>query len=462
MGTIRTFIFLILSAWGMVASGQRTELSRKDTAEVQWIDGAKYYVYKVEKGETIYSITRRFKITEEELHKSNPALKLGLKNKMLLLIPSRPASKSAAAGIKAEEKKSAKKELNIAILLPVNAWKSMQPDSEAEDSVGKPLDDETLSQLEFYEGALHAVDSLASKNLKVHLRLLDTENDSSRVTTLLKDPRMKELDFMVAAGDPPVLRRLSQFSNMHRVGLLTFELNSSDVMKNNAFAYALSPSSVTQCYEAGKFCSRKFKGTNTLVLQSGTAKENERALAFGNGWNDHAELKCRSIDYSKGAFESLLASMVKGKNNLLFIPTSNEDFVNALVTRLNDTTDVYQVTVIGIPTWQYFGSTDPAVMENLNTHLFTASHLDYDDNRTIAFRKFFRREYMTEPSDAAFQGFDAIMLIGKSLLEPGREADPGEMEGLFSTYRFKTVNGLNENQYIRMVRYEGYQLVDVK
>jgi hypothetical protein len=92
-----------------------------------------------------------------------------------------------------------------------------------------------------------------------------------------------------------------------------------------------------------------------------------------------------------------------------------------------------------------------------------ASHVSSEDTSTLLFRKFFRAEYMTEPSEAALQGYDALMLIIKILASPGKDkAQVADYTGLFSTYHFKTVNGMNENQYIRMIRYENYQLVEVK
>ena len=460
-GGIKIIFLLIACCWMNYSTAQRYELNKKDTSEVQWIKGHKYYVYKVEKGETVFSITKRFKISEEELKKNNPDLKDGLKNKMTLLIPAVPGGKPADSEKKADIKKPTVKEIHVGLMLPVNIWKSMIPDSAYGDSSRNEMDAESLEQLEFYEGALHALDSLASKNLKIHLSVFDTENDTARVGQLLREPRVKELNYIIAIGNVNVLKKLNQFSTTSKIDLLTPALNSSDVLKNNIHGYALLPSSVTQCYEAGKMCAKKFKNVNPVVVQSGTSKEHDRSVAFINGWNDNSEFNCRSIDYSKGEFPFLLASMVKGSNNLLFVPSSNEDFVNNLVTQLNDTLDVYRVTMLGIPTWQSFGSIDPGVMENLHTHLFTASNLDYDSSRSTSFRRFFRSMYMAEPSEAAYQGFDAMMLIGKSNI-PGAQ-NPGvisDYEGLYSTYRFIQVNGLNENQFIHMVRYEGYKLVE--
>ncbi len=461
---MRNYFFLfVFSLFCLSAYSQRYDLNKKDTSEVQWIKGRKFYVYKVEKSETIFTITKRFKVTEDELLKNNPDLKDGLKNKMELLIPSSPAKKTEAEK-KPEEKKIIKKEINVALMLPVNIWKTFIPDSLKTDTTQhESLDAETVSQLEFYEGVMHAVDSLAAKNLKIHLSVFDTENDSMRVSTLLKDLQMKAMDYIIVNGNQNVLKRINQFSTANHIPLLTFALNSNDVLKNNPYGYALTPGSLTQIYEAGKFCSQKFKNANAVVVKPGTSKENERGLAFINGWNDDSELKCRSLDYSKGEFEFLLASMVKGRNNVLFIPSSNEDFVNSVITKLNDTTDVFQITVIGIPTWQFFESTDPAVMENLHTHLFSASHLDRADAITINFRKFFRNQYMTEPSESAYEGNDAIMLICKSFLSDVKDSGPvADGDGIYSTYRFKTSNGLNENQYIRMIRYDNYQMVEVK
>jgi LysM repeat protein len=100
MKSSKIIFMLVACCWISSSVAQRYELNKKDTAQVQWIKGNKFYVYKVEKGETIYSITKRFNVTEDELKKNNPDLKDGLKNKMQLLIPA-----SKAANIPDAEKK---------------------------------------------------------------------------------------------------------------------------------------------------------------------------------------------------------------------------------------------------------------------------------------------------------------------------------------------------------------------
>src|SRR5688572_17234128 len=94
-------VFLCLSFVGVQA--QDYTLDKKDTSEVRFINKKKFYIYKVEKGETLYSLGRKFSVTEAELLEFNPDLKDGLKNKMKLWIP---ASSGLVTAPVTEEKKT--------------------------------------------------------------------------------------------------------------------------------------------------------------------------------------------------------------------------------------------------------------------------------------------------------------------------------------------------------------------
>lgn len=58
----------------------------------------KYIYHEVEAGETVYSISKKYDISKAELEKYNPDVKSGLKEKMLLLIPEKPASRPSKGG----------------------------------------------------------------------------------------------------------------------------------------------------------------------------------------------------------------------------------------------------------------------------------------------------------------------------------------------------------------------------
>jgi len=58
------------------------------------VDTSKYFTYKISKGETIYSITKKFNITEAQLNAFNPGLAQGLKDGQLIAISEKNKRKS--------------------------------------------------------------------------------------------------------------------------------------------------------------------------------------------------------------------------------------------------------------------------------------------------------------------------------------------------------------------------------
>lgn len=78
---IKTIITCLLCSIALVATAQIENLPRKT------LNGKEYYVYKVSRGESLYSISRKFKISESDIVKYNPSVKKGLKSDQMLFLP---------------------------------------------------------------------------------------------------------------------------------------------------------------------------------------------------------------------------------------------------------------------------------------------------------------------------------------------------------------------------------------
>ena len=63
-------------------------LSKEDTSNVKFLNSRKFFIYKVEKGETLFNISQKFKIPQEEIVQFNHEIeKNGLKAKMKIWVP---------------------------------------------------------------------------------------------------------------------------------------------------------------------------------------------------------------------------------------------------------------------------------------------------------------------------------------------------------------------------------------
>lgn len=78
----RLWLILILLLWGAAAA-----LAVEKSKTVVVIDGSKYYIHTVEKGETLYSLGRTYGVGEQVIVELNPAAATGLRTGEKLKIP---------------------------------------------------------------------------------------------------------------------------------------------------------------------------------------------------------------------------------------------------------------------------------------------------------------------------------------------------------------------------------------
>ena len=145
--------------------------------------------YTVKSGETMYSLTRQFGLTEAALINLNPDLKDGVKEAMVLKVPaSSSISKENKTKAVASKTKIAQNRKKMVLFLPFNATKVQ---NDTVNSIGERLKkDKFLNMtLDFYSGAMMAIDSAKTLGLNLEIKIIDsqeTKNSTTAVTTIQK------------------------------------------------------------------------------------------------------------------------------------------------------------------------------------------------------------------------------------------------------------------------------------
>lgn len=446
---------------------QQSQLSKKDTSEVRFLNSRKFWIYKVEKGETMFSISQKFKIPQEEIIEFNSDVaKQGLKAKMKIWVPAyswlnRKDTVTAASQTKIEESDLSKKSLNILFLSAFNFHKQYSGGADVDSSfVKEAITNETRENLEFLEGALVASKDFSDHSNKINIIIRDTEGDSMNIRRLLLKSDIVSIDAIITNENGVSLRAINKFSMMNNIPLFSGAINSTDYIRTNPNAYALSPSSLLQCELMGNFSASFFKNSNCLLLKTGISREDERATAFRNGWlEDSKGGNIKKVNFAGAYSKALKDSLHKTKMNVIFVPSSNEDIIISLLTSLRSIRKEYKISVIGLPTWLYSQSIDPVLFDTCDTYLFSAGYIDFARPEVTEFRRKFRDHYHSEPTESAFLGYDALQLVVEkfSHSEKFRKRDKKRttFEGLFSRYRFLVTDDgkCKENQVIQYYKF---------
>ena len=155
--------------------------------------------YVVKPNETIYSIANYYGISEQELISLNPELKRGIKLGMILRVPKgqrkEPVKKEQGNLLKTINTNARKQ---LALLLPFNISK-IESDTINSTQARLKKDKFLNLTLDFYSGALMAIDSAKVLGMNVDIKILDSQEtkNSSNVATLVQQNNLQNMDAIV-------------------------------------------------------------------------------------------------------------------------------------------------------------------------------------------------------------------------------------------------------------------------
>lgn len=156
------------------------------------------------------------------------------------------------------------------------------------------------------------------------------------------------------------------------------------------------------------------------------------------------------------------------RDNIVVVFTDDNVFALDLMTKLNILRDTFSITVVGLPNWQQFENMDYEIMDNLNVHVLSPNFVDYSDTNTNRFIYQFRNQYLTEPTEYAFKGFDISWYFLNAFLKFGRTIDDClpyySSESIQSKMNFKKYNKADgyENSNWRIIKYDNHSIKEIK
>lgn len=344
-----------------------------------------------------------------------------------------------------------KKANNIAIVLPFCAEKIMANPDDPESELGN------ISR-EYYQGALIALDSFERAGIPVRLAVFDTNNDSLTMFRLLNNQMFKESDLIlgpILQGGNKMLTPYCKEKGIYHVSpLMTF----SKTRLNDPYWISSNPdvpgyAQIMYNY----FVSRKQDSANIIVVSDKSPLDKNisssfKQIAVPAGKN----VKIRVVDYS--ATLDLNSMFSEKVPNYVVIPTAKEPVVNRLLYGIKDTASIFDVSCFGFAQWYDFKSLDFDLWQRKNVHIVTPYFVNYDDSLVKQFITAYRERFSTEPSDAAFKGYDQLLMYGYALHQNGRsfmeKLSATTHQALHTTYGFKKQKeGFYQNTYLNIIRF---------
>jgi hypothetical protein len=427
-----------------------------------------YYKYEITKKESVFSICKKFKVTQEELLSLNPFIVSGLKAGQSLLIPiiNGDSSKNETKPLEEAIEIKSEKDLitsparlpRIAVLLPFalsdKAWASEK-------------------YVEFYEGLLIAVDSLKSEGLSFEVQTFDVGFDAVEIRKLIESDDLNQADYVVGGVSNEQINILSAWSKEKNKYLILPFSSKIPAVETNPFIFQTNTPYSYIYKRLSDYLSIRFAGRNIIFVEKADKTENDKSelQSFLKSGFTKVGLK-----YSVVTEDEELTQVTKllsdTRQNLIVPDQLSLNESASFITKLRaiakrDTTKV--INLLGYPEWQALPRRVQPYMHELNTIIYSNFFADYQNENVrqfpVNFTKVFGKDMINTYPKYGMMGFDiASWFIPRMVYEKTTTPMKKGPDQLQNDYTFKSddANSGSVNRSFYLINYTPENTIEVK
>ena len=438
---------------GLIDAAKKEEAIKKEKDDALSALKKDFVVYEVKKGDTFYSLTRFYNVTQEDLVALNPELSEGLKLGQTIKIKAIEAGEDTSENDIYEDVIEKGISLKVAMLLPFSAKEYRSKDSKDIFQNSKLANMVT----DFYLGAEVAIDSLRKKGIKIDLNVLDTERNGTKIKTILSENNLNDNDVVIG---PLYSEEAEIVANKVKVPVI-FPFYSKNQSKFTASKLIkTSPEKKVFREELTAYIKENFTKGNLILVGDGKSDSNASNAILKQSLQSHDSinvvhvLKPTKGYIAKSRFLSILKPNV---NNWVVLTSGNTilvaDAINSLISLPENT----KVQVFTYNKGNAFDKIANLKLAKVNLTYVSDEYVNEASASTQQFNKQYSRKNNALPSFSATKGFDITYDIlmrlasGDDLKDTFKEGASFRVESKFD-YSSKLF-GTSENKGLFIVKY---------
>lgn len=346
-------------------------------------------IHKVSRGETLYSIAKRYNVEVQEIQRLNPMLEGGLKSNMELLVPvkrilveddSRSNANEANRLLTQQIPSERVNVMKVGLLLPF-------------------LDETRGSHLrlqEYYEGFLLAVEKMKNNgaNIELYVFEIGKGDDTQKLQSLLGTMEMQSLNLIIGGVSDAQIKMLSDFSRSHNMKYVVPFSQSNGEVLNNGNLFQVNPVQHMTYIKTASVFLQTFRNANIIFVQGGANDKNEFISLLQDDLRRN-NVRYETLNATTTLSSTILALMSRSKENVI-VPTSGDSGLLRQITdelrKVQESDSGFAIRLFGYPDWQAYSN----VKEDyslFNTYIFAPFFANEQSRDVEAFKSNFRKWY---------------------------------------------------------------------
>jgi len=409
-----------------------------------------YIDYVVKPKETLYSLSKMSGLAQEEFIQLNPALANGVEVGMVLKVP-----ETALIPREAETKKeyaSLSKNTNdrkkLVLLLPFNLSK-MESDTINSTAMRLKKDKFLNMTLDFYSGALMAIDSAKSLGITIDVSIFDSQEtkNTSNISIISQENNLESADAIIGPFYQNNVEKTAELLRKYNVPVIS--PLSKDI--GNAYPNLFQTIPTNEALKTAIFDFMRSKGGNIIAVVD---KKKESIIQYIKENQKDAQFAAIQPNGSL-SIESLKGLFVKGKINYVVMETGNTGMIKSTMAAMMSVMAIYKVQLVILEPNETL-DTDEINFENLTklNLMYPSITRENESPEALIFEKEYRKDNKISPSTYATRGFDVTfdtmmrLSQGKSYQETADAIATEQVDNKFEYYKKADGGYTNKGIYI--------------
>ena len=302
--------------------------------------------YQVKKKETLFNISKKFKINIEDIFQFNPELRdQKLRKNSIISIPLKKIKKNIYLDSSINQKtidenkllnqinknKNPKKNnINLAFLAPIKIDEIQYDSINQTKEFLKKINLTTIS-IDFYNGMKMAIDEESSEDIRINLDVFDTKNRIDVIKDLKENIDFNNYDFVIG---PLITRNFNYFNSINVKTKIVSPLITSDVELRDNTIITTAPDSLKRKFVFEVIDEMiELKNDQCVLIISDQKNEktkNELLIKFPNA--EEIDINDENLFVDPKITDSL---MYDNKENWVFLETNRSNVISSVSSLLN-------------------------------------------------------------------------------------------------------------------------------
>ncbi len=451
----------------IIQSGDELNVPNIKDKEEKPIETTSNY-YEVLPKEGFYRLKVKLGLTQEQLEELNPELKdTGLKAGMVLKVPSNVDVAGSLIDVETTSLESSLKNFKTKKLALMMPYRLNRIDIDSVKETKAMIKNSRLLSivLDFHIGVTMALDSAKQLGISTDLKVLDTQYQPATTRELLTDNDFSDYDAVIGPMEEKSFDRVALALRKDRIPVIA-AMNKPKEVYNNVFQTIPEDKLLRKAMI--DFVKADSLKTKVVIISDQAHRASSEALK-GEFANSKLIFSRKTKKNPKDAFfiyPTDLENVFTAGKTIVFLETSSNSFASSVISMLNglivDKTEIVLATLDKNKAFEG-KDIDNNNLSNLKFH-YPSVNKDFDETKSNAFARAYRKEYGVSPSKYVARGFDITLDILMRLASEDNlyeaSSDMIETEYIENKFRYnKSLFGGYVNEAVYIVKYDELRIV---